>query len=282
MLRQECTGVAKDCTGVGSECTGATTDCIGVGSECTGVATECTCFSSESLVLAGVHTCWPESAIVPELQSHDVNSFPFLKAAALRFLTKFWFKIPAMDLVGDVVRFLLSDANVVHSYAAIFIKKRLLLRDKMAEPSFTLILPVLSQNLFDALKKHGSEENRYVMHCIMHIGAIPKSPCIIGRCTTSVIIRFCENLRHPGRLFEAFDYLVTQSDKDWIPLVPALDIWILPSVRMIVDKHAMRFFPYALRLLARLMDYDTYKVPPHYKRSIRDILTMLMVEVLSV
>ncbi|KAJ9539334.1 hypothetical protein OSB04_032067 [Centaurea solstitialis] len=221
------------------------------------------------------------SAIVPELQSHDVNSFPFLKAAALRFLTKFWLKIPAMDLVGDVVRFLRSDANVVHSYAAIFIKKRLLLRDKMAEPSFALILPVLSNNLFDALKKRGSEENRYVMHCIMRIGAIPKSPCIIGRCTTSVIIRFCENLRHPGRLFEAFDYLVTQSDKDWIPLVPALDIWILPSVRMIVDKHAMRFFPYALRLLARLLDYDTYKVPPHYRRSILDILNMLMVEVLS-
>lgn len=61
------------------------------------------------------------SYIVPELQwQQGVNSFPMLKAAALKLLTMFRFIIPkpvAMALVG-------SDVNVVHSYAASCIEKQ--------------------------------------------------------------------------------------------------------------------------------------------------------------
>ncbi|KAJ9559570.1 hypothetical protein OSB04_004730 [Centaurea solstitialis] len=219
------------------------------------------------------------SVIMPELQSRDVNSFPILKAGALKFFTKFWFRMPDMGLVGDVVRLLGSDANVVHSYAAIFIKKRLLLSDKRKRSPFARILPVLSKNLFEALKKRGSEENKYVMDCIVHFGTISESPCIVSA-TSVVISGFCENRKYPDRLFEAFDYLVTRSDLDWVSLVPALDVWILPSVRMMLDRHATEFFPYALWLFSRLMDYDTFKVPPPYKRLILDILNMLIVEAL--
>ncbi|KAL8254110.1 hypothetical protein R6Q59_032331 [Mikania micrantha] len=65
------------------------------------------------------------SVIVPELQGQDVNAFPMLKAGALKFFTLFRVLIPkpvAMALIGDVVRFLGSDVNVVHSYASSCIK----------------------------------------------------------------------------------------------------------------------------------------------------------------
>ncbi|KAJ9537822.1 hypothetical protein OSB04_030555 [Centaurea solstitialis] len=184
--------------------------------------------------------------------SHDVNSFPILKVSAMKFLSKFWFQVRGMDLVGDVVRLLGSDANVVHSYAAIFIKKHLIC--KGVSEALLPILPVLSKNLFDALGKRGSEENKYVMRCILCVGGISSPSDIISNTLVVILNWFSRgNPKHPDRLFEAFDYVVTQSYN----LVPALDAWILPSVRMILDKRLTDLFPYALRLLARLVDYGT-------------------------
>ncbi|XP_071741375.1 exportin-2-like [Rutidosis leptorrhynchoides] len=107
------------------------------------------------------------SVIVPELQGQDVNAFPMLKAGALKFFTTFRVLIPkpiAMALLGDVVRFLGSDNNVVHSYAASCIEKLLLVKDNGVQARYTAqdigpILPALMTNLFSALEKPESEEN---------------------------------------------------------------------------------------------------------------------------
>ncbi|KAI6702616.1 hypothetical protein NL676_011752 [Syzygium grande] len=75
------------------------------------------------------------SVIVPELQSQNVNEFPMLKAGALKFFTLFRSQIAkgiTLQLFPDLVRFLSSESNVVHSYAASCIEKLLLVKDEVA------------------------------------------------------------------------------------------------------------------------------------------------------
>nr|GEY41874.1 exportin-2 [Tanacetum cinerariifolium] len=68
--------------------------------------------------------------IVPELESQDVNAFPMLKAASLKFLTTFLRVFPkhlVMAHLDNVARFFTSDFNAVHYYVAYCIIHKLLL-----------------------------------------------------------------------------------------------------------------------------------------------------------
>lgn len=61
------------------------------------------------------------SVIVPELKGQDVNGFPMLKAGALKFFTMFrnhLSKDVIVQIFQDLVRFLVAESNLVHSYAA--------------------------------------------------------------------------------------------------------------------------------------------------------------------
>ncbi|KAJ9560072.1 hypothetical protein OSB04_005232 [Centaurea solstitialis] len=228
------------------------------------------------------------SSIVPELQGQDVNAFPMLKAGALKFFTVFRVLIPkptAMALLGDVVRFLGSDANVVHSYAASCIEKLLLVKDNGVQARYTSldispILPVLMTNLFGALEKPESEENQYVMRCIMRVLQIADispevaSPCITG--LTSVLNRVCENPKNPVFnywLFESVAALVRRACEKNPSLVSAFETCLLPSLQMILAKEVTEFFPYAFQLLAQLVDLNKPPVPAHYMQ-IFDILLL--------
>ncbi|KVH89008.1 Armadillo-like helical [Cynara cardunculus var. scolymus] len=226
------------------------------------------------------------SVIVPELQGQDVNAFPMLKAGALKFFTMFRVLIPkpvSMALLGDVVRFLSSDANVVHSYAASCIEKLLLVKDNGVQARYTSmdigpILPMLMTNLFGALEKPESEENQYIMRCIMRVLQIADispevaSPCVTG--LTSVLNRVCENPKNPvfnHCLFEAVATLVRRACEKNPSLVPAFETCLLPSLQMILAKEVTEFFPYAFQLLAQLVDLNKPPVPAHYMQ-IFDIL----------
>ncbi|KAL0697427.1 hypothetical protein Bca4012_053549 [Brassica carinata] len=82
-----------------------------------------------------------ENIITPELQSPDVNSDPTLKAGSLKFLTMFRSHLPkpfAMQLFPELVRLLKSEANAVHSCAALCIEKLLLVKEYLIRFSFWL------------------------------------------------------------------------------------------------------------------------------------------------
>ncbi|CAI9292076.1 unnamed protein product [Lactuca saligna] len=231
------------------------------------------------------------SVIVPELQGQDVNAFPMLKAGALKFFTMFRVLIPkpiAMALVGDVVRFLGSDVNVVHSYAATCIEKLLLVKDNNgvhSQARYTSgdigpILPVLMTNLFGALEKPESEENQYIMRCIMRVLQVADispevaSPSITG--LTSILNRVCENPKNPvfnHCLFEAVATLVRRACEKTPSLVPAFESCLLPSLQMILAKDVTEFFPYAFQLLAQLVDLSRPPVPAHYMQIFDILLT---------
>ncbi|KAL6960016.1 hypothetical protein U1Q18_051875 [Sarracenia purpurea var. burkii] len=150
------------------------------------------------------------SVVVPELQNQDVNAFPMLKAGALKFFTMFRNQISkpiAMALIPDVVRLLGSESSVVHSYAASCIEKLLLVKDdggkaKYVSSDISPFLLVLMTNLFSVLGKAESEENPYVMKCIMRVLGVADisrevaSPCITG--LTSVLNKVCEKPEKPN------------------------------------------------------------------------------------
>ncbi|CAA2965340.1 exportin-2-like [Olea europaea subsp. europaea] len=219
------------------------------------------------------------SVIVPELQSQDVDGFPMLKAGALKFFTMFRNQISkpiAMALLPDVVRFLGSESNVVHSYAASCIEKLLMVKDESGRARYSAMdigpfLLVLMTNLFNALQKSESEENQYVMKCIMRVLGVANVsrdvalPCING--LTTVLNKVCENPKNPifnHYLFESVALLVRRACEQDPSLISAFETSLLPSLQMILSRDVTEFFPYAFQLLAQLVDLNRPPLPGNY------------------
>ncbi|PSS04147.1 Exportin-2 like [Actinidia chinensis var. chinensis] len=219
------------------------------------------------------------SVVVPELQNQDVNGFPMLKAGALKFFTMFRNQISkpiAMALIPDVVRFLGSESNVVHSYAASCIEKLLLVKDdgrraRYISSDISPFLLVLMTNLFSALGKSESEENPYIMKCIMRVLGVADIscevalPCITG--LTSVLNKVCENPRNPvfnHYLFEAVAILVRRSCEKDPSLISAFEAGLFPSLELILTRDVTEFFPYAFQLLAQLVELNRPPIPQRY------------------
>lgn len=234
--------------------------------------------SSVSTDLVDVESFF-RTVIVPELQSQDINGFPMLKAGALKFFTMFRNQISkpvAMALIPDVIRFLGSESNVVHSYAGSCIEKLLLVKDDGAWARYSSadigpVLLLLMTNLFGALQKPESEENQYIMKCIMRVLGVADispevaSPCITG--LTTVLNRVCENPKNPifnHYLFESVAVLVRRACEKHSSLVPAFEASLFPSLQTILAKDVSEFFPYAFQLLAQLVDLNRPPIPSHY------------------
>ncbi|WCJ33691.1 Exportin-2 [Euphorbia peplus] len=206
--------------------------------------------------------------ILPELQSQDVNGFPLLKAAAIRFFTVFRSQIPkplVIQLLPDLVRFLHAESNVVRSYAAISVEKMLLVKDEGGGPRYTSadiapFVQVLLNNLFNALKFPESGENQYIMRCIMRVlrvaeisPDIPK-PCMDG--LASILNEVCKNPKDRifnHHLFESVAILVRHACKRDVSLAPTFEMSLIPSFEMILVNDLTEFFPYAIQLLAQLI-----------------------------
>ena len=70
--------------------------------------------------------------ILPELQSEDVNAQPLLKVDALKFLSTFCSQIHktnALSIEPHLMRFLLCESNVGHSYVANCIENMILVKN---------------------------------------------------------------------------------------------------------------------------------------------------------
>lgn len=214
-----------------------------------------------------------------ELRSHDVDGFPMLKAGALKFFTMFRNQISkpvAVTLLPDVVRFLVSDSNVVHSYAASCIEKLFLVKDdggrgRYSASDISPFLLLSMTNLFSALQKPESEENQYVMKCIMRVLGVANVshdvalPCINGLAT--VLNRVCENPKNPifnHYLFESVALLIRRACEKDPSIITAFETSLLPSLQMILSRDVTEFFPYAFQLLAQLVDLNRSPLPVNY------------------
>ncbi|KAE8662454.1 Exportin-2 [Hibiscus syriacus] len=219
------------------------------------------------------------SVIVPELQSQDVNVFPMLKAGSLKFFTMFRGLIQkpvAFQLFPDLVRFLGAESNVVHSYAASCIEKLLLVKDEGGKARYTSaditpFVPVLMNNLFNSLKFPESEENQYIMKCILRVLAASEisreiaGPCIVG--LTSILNEVCKNPKNPifnHYLFESVAILVRRACERDASLISAFESSLFPSLQTILATDVTEFLPYAFQLLAQLVELNKPPISPSY------------------
>jgi exportin-2 (importin alpha re-exporter) len=122
------------------------------------------------------------STIYPDLQVEDLNRQPVLKADALKFVTTFRNNLTKEQLLGllpAVAEHLMSDSQVVMSYAAHCIE-RLLVMKRDGETFFTeeevgtMAEPLLT-NLFGAMEKPQNRENDYLMKAILRTVSTGKS-----------------------------------------------------------------------------------------------------------
>ncbi|OMO64274.1 hypothetical protein CCACVL1_21898 [Corchorus capsularis] len=234
--------------------------------------------TSVSTDLVDVQTFFA-SVIVPELQSQDVNGFPMLKAGAIKFFTMFRGHIQkpvVFQLFPDLVRFLGAESNVVHSYAANCIEKLLLVKEEGGNARYTSsdITPyvlVLMNNLFTALKFPESEENQYVMKCIMRVlGTAEISSEIAGPCIgglTSVLNEVCKNPKSPifnHYLFESVACLIRKACERDASLISAFEASLFPSLQTILSNDVTEFLPYAFQLFALLVELNRPPISPNY------------------
>ncbi|KAF5181614.1 Exportin-2 [Thalictrum thalictroides] len=216
------------------------------------------------------------TVIVPELRSQDVNGFPMLKAGSLKFFTMFRNQIPkhvAIALMPDVVRFLTSESNVVHSYAASCIEKLLLVKDVGGRPRYTSsdispFLLILMNNLLNALKFPDSEENPYVMKCIMRVLGVADVSGEVAHecisCLTKILEEVCKNPKNPvfnHYLFEAVAGLVRRACEKDSSLIAVFEQNLFPILQKILRDDITEFWPYAFQLLAQLVELS--KPPMH-------------------
>lgn len=236
------------------------------------------------------------NVIVPELQGGDVNAFPMLKAGALKFLTVFREQIPkqaAVALLPNVIGFLKAESNVVHSYAANCLEKLLLVRDKVqaggnvvvAQPRYSAAdidphLSLLITNLSGALKFPESQENPYVMKCIMRvlkvatIGDALAKFCVDG--LASVLAEVCKNPKSPTfnhYLFESIAALIGRSCEKDPSLITVFEAKLFPVLQNILVNDISEFWAYAFQIFAQLVEISHPPLSSNYMQLFQVLLS---------
>ncbi|OIW02302.1 hypothetical protein TanjilG_11196 [Lupinus angustifolius] len=229
-----------------------------------------------------------ESVIVPELQSPDVNGYPILKAGALKFFTMFRAQISkhvVLRFFQDLARFLAAESNVVHSYAANCIEKLLLVKDEGGKALYTSedinpIFLILMNNLFNALKFPESEENQYVMKCIMRVLGVADISVDVARVCieglSSLLGEVCKNPKNPvfnHYIFESVAILVKRACERDLSLVSAFEASLFPRLEMILANDVTEFLPYTFQLLAQLVELNRPPIPPIYMQIFEILLS---------
>lgn len=173
--------------------------------------------------------------IVPELQQPASRGSDLLKADALKFLTTFRQQIPkqtVLQLMPNVVALLLSEHNVVHSYAAICVERMLTVKDgpgARGRPDLRYtaadVVPFRDQllhNLFFALTLPDSGENDYLMKAIMRVVALlgadvkPVAPTAMTK-LAGILTELAKNPRNPSfshYLFETIAAIIRNCGSD--------------------------------------------------------------------
>ncbi|XP_057454837.1 exportin-2 [Lotus japonicus] len=229
----------------------------------------------------------PELVIAPE-QQRDVNKHPMLKAGALKFFTMFRTQISkhvALKFFPNLVNFLAAESNVVHSYAASCIEKLLLVKDEGGRARYTSadinpFFEMLMINLFGTFKLPESEENQYVMKCIMRVLGVADITVDVARfCIeglASLLSEVCKNPKNPifnHYLFESVAILVRRACERDSSLVSVFETSLFPRLQIILSNDVTEFFPYTFQLLAQLVELNRPPIPPLYMQIFEILLS---------
>ena len=230
--------------------------------------------------------------IAPELQAPNVNDRPMLKADALKFLITFRSQIPkatCAGLMGDIVRLLGSESNVVHSYAAICVERMLTQRDgparRYAPADLGSVIQPLLTALFGAFNHPESETNEYVMKCVMRVVAFlerqvagiaamcmePLAQKLLAVCSNPVN----SNFNHFA--FETVAALIKYGSGD--PATQGkFEAALFPVVEVVLQQDIEDFAPYVFQVMALLVEMHAAALPEVYMAMFQPILSPVLWE----
>lgn len=227
--------------------------------------------------------------IAPELRHQDVNSNALLKADALKFFTTFRTQVPkhlALELMPQLIGFLVAESNVVHSYAALAIEKLLAVKDgkqpRYTGSDLTPFLQPLFTNLFGALKLVESQENAYVMRCIMRVLSIADIGPFATQCLgelASILGLVCQNPSNPSfnhYLFEAVAALLRNACEKDPGQVSTFENQLLPVFQTVLEQDVTEFAPYVFQIMAQLIESRRPPLPPTYIAFFPALLTPVL------
>lgn len=211
-----------------------------------------------------------QQAVIPELQSADVNSLPIIKADAIKFVTVFRSQLPVTELQTMfplLVRLVSSEHYVVHSYAANAIACLLAVKSPTAESRFTKehLEPLLQETiggLFSVLSRPNYPENEYIMRAIMKVIAVADSTVVrltevILSSLSAVINKVCRNPTNPNFchfLFEALAALITSVCRANQAAVSSFDSFLLAPFQQILALGVEAISQYVFQVFSLMLE----------------------------
>ncbi|KAI8915177.1 Cse1-domain-containing protein [Powellomyces hirtus] len=233
--------------------------------------------------------------ILPELQSSaDGHSHPIIKVDAIKFLMVFRSQLTKEQLTQvfpSLLNHLVSSNYVVYTYAAVCIERILATKMPNGAMQFhegdiaTVAHPIL-KHLFDLIEKNGSTpeklaENDYLMKAAMRIIIVAKHDLepvaveMVGRLTKiiEVISPNPSNPKFNHYTFEALAALIRFICARKPALVAEFESLLFPPLLAIITQQIAEFMPYALQILAQLLDFHTEKqIPPAYQSMLNELV----------
>jgi exportin-2 (importin alpha re-exporter) len=187
------------------------------------------------------------------------------------------------------VRFLSHESNVVHSYAATFIENLLMIKDAVPVPvpvpgantvtrsqryvasDINPFAPQIIQNLSTALSFPDSNENPYLMKCLMRVLGIANIAGQIVHDITArlvgILMEVCNNPKNPDfnhYLFESLAAVIGRAGEQDPALVPVFEASLFPVLQRILVEDIAEFWPYAFQIFAQLVNLSQPPLSQNY------------------
>ncbi|KAL4236748.1 Exportin-2 [Mactra antiquata] len=234
------------------------------------------------------------SHIAPDIQDQDVNSKPVIKADCIKYLMVFRNQLPKELLISSIphlVRHLLAQSHVVHTYAAHCVERLLMVRTSEGKAAILYsdiqgCSNQLIENLFGAMQLPGSTENEYVMKAIMRSTSmmqdslVPLVPVILKSLTEKLLL-VAKNPSKPHfnhYLFETMCVTVRTTCKVNPAAVADFEQALFPPFTEILQQDVQEFIPYVFQILSLLIELHTDSIPDTYLHLFPHLLTPLLWE----
>lgn len=234
------------------------------------------------------------SHICPDIQDQNINSRPVIKADCTKYLMVFRNQLPREALISSfphLVRHLLAQSHVVHTYSAHCIERLLMVRTPQGTAAITYAdvqgcATQLIENLFGAMQIPGSTENEYLMKAIMrstsmmHENLIPLVPVILKSLTEKLLL-VAKNPSKPHfnhYLFETMCVTVRTTCKVNPAAVIDFEQALFPPFTEILQQDVQEFIPYVFQILSLLIELHSDSIPDTYLQLFPHLLTPLLWE----
>ncbi|KAL1399335.1 hypothetical protein pipiens_008286 [Culex pipiens pipiens] len=212
-----------------------------------------------------------QQQIIPELERADVNELPVLKADALKFIMAFRTILGPQIIVATlplVAKHLAAGNVVVHSYAACTIDKILTMKNPgdnkpiVTKEILTPLSAELITGLFAAFTVQGSNENEYIMKCIMRTlntlqeASLPFMIVVLPRLTEilTVVARNPSKPHFNHYLFETLSLSVKLVCKADPNAVSSFEEALFPVFQGILQADVLEFMPYVFQMLSLFLE----------------------------